>query len=121
MATRTAKRIPTLTAQLEEMKLSHLYCRSERHKWDVVTDRDIVVNSAGAVIRFTRHTKCDRCASEKFATFSVPDFKRERTTIVYSAGYLARGHRMPVNEVRREQLNRAGLNIQKVRSRRKAA
>jgi hypothetical protein len=116
MPTRTATRaVPTLDRQVEAMKLSHLYCRSERHMWEVVSDRDIVVNASGAVTRFTRHTKCNRCESEKFATFSVPDFQRERTTIVYSAGYLARGGRLEVNEVRREQLNRQGLKIRKVR------
>jgi len=102
-----------MAKQLEEMKLSFLLCRTERHKWDIVTDRDIITDQWGGVVRFTRHNRCDRCDAERLITISTADFTVIHRSPIYPPGYLARGVRIPVAEARREQFSRGGLKIAK--------
>lgn len=98
--------------QIEVMKDQFLLCRTERHMWDMVGDRSVATNSRGYVIKFTRHTKCLRCGSEKFQTFILPGFVRPHAPrIIYSKGYLSRSGRIMADDVRGEQLSRSGLKI----------
>ena len=103
---------PRKGRQIERMAIKFLYCRSERHMWDLVGDRDLAVNTKGYVTRFTRHTKCIRCGAQKFQSFLLPGFHREKPpTVIYPKNYLSREGRMEQSDVRAEQLTRRGLKL----------
>ena len=83
-----------------------LWCRTERHQWDWVTDKT-VVSPSGRLMEVERHSKCLRCKATRVRVISASTWHLVRAKITYPEGYLIKGSgRIDPGEVFREQFER---------------
>lgn len=89
---------------------AYLECRSDNHAWNKIHDR--VTGNKGWVSQFVRSKTCQRCGLEKETTYEVPSMRPIKSKSWYPEGYVVHGTgRVPVAEVRMEQLVRAGYKV----------
>jgi hypothetical protein len=112
-------------ARLEDADENVLDCRDMGHSWNHTNDRDIVTDSWGEVIEFTRKDVCNRCRVTRKRVVEVPSFQIKSSTMDYKTAdnpYLApRGEKFTRADARRESYERLISQVKKKRRSRKLA
>lgn len=89
------------------------WCRTDAHRRGRPYDTDVVVNTKGQVVMFTRHRKCEDCGYTRSVTYRLPGWVIVKERSFYPKGYLVPNGtgRIDRNLVRQEQLIRAGFKV----------
>lgn len=91
-----------------------LECRGDSHDWKWVTDDQIVRNSRGRIIEWSRTRQCPRCKLKAIKKYDAKSGRVVGSRYDYSEaeGYLARSSNgISAGRARLEKLRRIGIDI----------
>jgi DNA-directed RNA polymerase subunit RPC12/RpoP len=111
VAAEATEKPKTPEAFVHSLPDAYVMCR-EIHRWEDPWDDEVIVNTRGRVVQFTRNRRCGRCGYKVWTSYSVPDMRRVKHGHAHPKDYCAKGiGRINRDDVRIESLERQGLKV----------